>query len=78
MNFQTAAGTIDIQANDIVQIQDSILPTPPTMAGYLSVLSVSGSNLTQVQVQYQDEADTHSVWLDALWILGNLRPILPS
>lgn len=78
MTFVTSIGNLDIVAGDKVKISNDVLPTPENMDGYLSVLSVSAGNPTQVQVQYQDASGLHSVWLDTIWVIGNLRPILPS
>lgn len=78
MIFATSIGNLDVIQGDYVKVSDEILPTPESMAGYLLVIQVSGSNTKQMQVQYSDNGVDKSTWLDATWVCGNMRPILPS
>lgn len=80
MQFQTGAGRLDILANDWVLINpDALTPAPNVVGivsdGYRKVLAVNVGNTTQIQIQ---EVDGSQLWLDAAWVIGCLRPILPS
>lgn len=79
MIFQTGIGMIDIALGDWVLVSPECLG-PATASGiqsdgYRKVSMTNESNHTQVQIK---NSDGSWVWIDAAWVIGVLRPILPA
>jgi hypothetical protein len=75
MEFNTAAGSIDIEIGDCVKLQPGTLPSAPQFKDFATVLSISTGTQNELIVQYNTGTALLNANLDAGWVIANYRPI---